>query len=31
MTAEVLYANLYDKYGYDFNWIMLPFIDKTYA
>lgn len=31
MTAEVLYADLYDKYGDDFNWIMPSFIDRTYT
>ncbi len=30
MTAEVLYCDLYEKYGKDFNWFMPSFIDKTY-
>lgn len=25
MTSEEIFCNLYDKYGEDFNWYMLPF------
>ena len=30
MTAEILYGDLYEKYGDDFNWFMPSFIDRTY-
>lgn len=30
MTAEVLYGDLYEKYGDDFNWFMPSFIDRAY-
>lgn len=31
MTFDELYGNLYEKYGENFNWKMLSFIDKTYT
>lgn len=31
MTAEGVFSDLYDKYGNDFNWRMLPFTDKSFT
>lgn len=31
MTAEEMFSDLYDKYGDDFNWHMLPFSNKSFV
>lgn len=31
MTAEEVFCNLYEKYGDDFNWHMLPFSNQTFV
>lgn len=31
MTAEEVFCDLYDKYGEEFNWQILPFSDKTFV
>lgn len=31
MTAEEMFCNLYDKYGEDFNWYMIPFTQSDGA
>ena len=31
MTAEEVFCDLYDKYGEEFNWHMLPFSNKTFV
>ena len=30
MTAEEMFCNLYDKYGDEFNWMMIPLTNKFY-
>lgn len=31
MTVEEMFCDLYDKYGEEFNWRMLPFSDKYFV
>ena len=31
MTAEEVFYNLYEKYGDDFNWYMLPLSNQTFV
>lgn len=31
MTAEEVFCDLYDKYGDEFNWSMIPFTDKAFV
>jgi len=31
MTAEEAFDDLFQKYGEDFNWNMLPFTNKTFV